>query len=102
MIEFKKKASETLDDIFNLVELKFNNYEVDYENENLRIDSLEGKGTFIVSIHTPTSQIWLSSPISGAHHFELKKSDEGCEWMNTRDESILLFEKLENELKTFL
>ena len=36
MTEFKKKASETLDDIFNLVESKFDNYEVDYENENLR------------------------------------------------------------------
>ena len=36
MIEFKKKASETLDDIFNLVESKFDNYEVDYEDENLR------------------------------------------------------------------
>ena len=83
MIEFKKKASETLDEIFNLVESKFDNYEVDYEDENLRIDSLEGKGTFVVSIHTPTSQIWLSSPISGAHHFE-HRSPDSIEWISTR------------------
>ena len=97
MIEFKKKASETLDDIFNLVELKFNNYEVDYENENLRIDSLEGKGTFIVSIHTPTSQIWLSSPISGAHHFE-SRSPESIEWISTRDANINLKQLIIEEL----
>ena len=97
MIEFKKKASETLDDIFNLVESKFDNYEVDYEDENLRIDSLEGKGTFIVSIHTPTSQIWLSSPISGAHHFE-NKSPESIEWTSTRDANINLKQLIIKEL----
>ena len=97
MTEFKKKASETLDDIFNLVESKFDNYEVDYEDENLRIDSLEGKGTFIVSIHTPTSQIWLSSPVSGAHHFE-SRSPESIEWISTRDENINLKQLIIKEL----
>ena len=97
MIEFKKKASETLDDIFNLVESKFDNYEVDYEDENLRIDSLEGKGTFIVSIHTPTAQIWLSSPLSGAHHFE-SRSPESIEWISTRDKNINLKQLIIKEL----
>ena len=97
MIEFKKEASKTLDDIFNLVESKFDNYEVDYEDENLRIDSLEGKGTFIVSIHTPTSQIWLSSPISGAHHFENRSSDS-IDWVSTRDANINLKQLIINEL----
>ena len=97
MIEFKKKASVTLDDIFNLVESKFDNYEVDYEDENLRIDSLEGKGTFVVSIHSPTCQIWLSSPISGAHHFE-SKSHESIEWISTRDSNINLKQLLVKEL----
>ena len=97
MIEFKKEASKTLDDIFNLVESKFDNYEVDYEDENLRIDSLEGKGTFVVSIHTPTSQIWLSSPISGAHHFE-SRSPESIEWISTRDANINLKQLIIKEL----
>ena len=97
MTEFKKKASDTLDDIFNLVESKFDNYEVDYEDENLRIDSLEGKGTFVLSIHTPTSQVWLSSPISGAHHFE-SKSPESVEWISTRDSNINLKQLIIKEL----
>ena len=99
MTEFKNKASETLDDIFNLVESKFDNYEVDYEDENLRIDSLEGKGTFVVSIHTPTSQIWLSSPISGAHHFE-SRSPESIEWISTRDSNINLKQLIIKELSS--
>ena len=98
MIEFKRKASETLDDIFNLVESKFDNYEVDYEDENLRIDSLEGKGTFVLSIHTPTSQVWLSSPLSGAHHFE-SKSPESVEWISTRDPNINLKQLIIKELE---
>ena len=97
MIEFKKKASETLDDIFNLVESKFDNYEVDYEDENLRIDSLNGKGTFILSIHSPTSQIWLSSPFSGAHHFK-NNSLESVEWVSTRDSNINLKQLIIKEL----
>ena len=97
MIEFKKIALETLDDIFNLVESNFYNYEVDYEDENLKIESLEGKGTFIVSIHTPTSQIWLSSPISGAHHFE-SRSPESIEWISTRDANINLKQLIIKEL----
>ena len=99
MIEFKKNASETLDDIFNLVESKFDNYEVDYEDENLRIDSLEGKGTFVVSIHTPTSQIWLSSPVSGAHHFE-SGSPQSIEWISTRDANINLKQLIIKELSS--
>ena len=97
MTEFKKKALDTLDDIFNLVESKFDNFEVDYEDENLRIDSLEGGGTFIVSIHSPTSQIWLSSPISGAHHFE-SNSNDSVEWISTRDTNINLKQLIIKEL----
>ena len=97
MSEFKKKAVDTLDDIFNLVESEFDNFEVDYEDQNLRIDSLEGRGTFIVSIHSPTSQIWLSSPISGAHHFE-SKSKDSVEWISTRDTNLNLKQLLIKEL----
>ena len=97
MTEFKKKALDTLDEIFNLVESNFDNFEVDYEDENLRIDSLEGGGTFIVSIHSPTSQIWLSSPISGAHHFESNSTDS-VEWISTRDTNINLKQLIIKEL----
>ena len=68
-------AKETLDKIFNLIESKYEKFEVDFEDENLRIDSVDKNFIFIISIHSPTSQIWLSSPISGAHHFKMSSSD---------------------------
>ena len=94
MSEFKQIAQETLDEIFNLVESKYKDFEVDYEDQNLRIDSIKNNSTYIISIHSPTSQIWLSSPLSGAHHFEMF-SDR---WISTRDKKLRLLELLTKEL----
>lgn len=43
-------------------------------------------GTFVVSKHAPTRQIWLSSPISGASHYAF----DGRSWLSTRDGAELL------------
>ena len=94
MSEFKQIAQETLDEIFNLVESKYKDFEVDYEDQNLRIDSIKNNSTYIISIHSPTSQIWLSSPLSGAHHFEMF-SDM---WISTRDKKLRLLELITKEL----
>ena len=45
MSDFKKIAEKTLDEIFNLIESNYKNFEVDYEDENLRIDSLKNNNT---------------------------------------------------------
>jgi len=94
MSDFKKIAEKTLDEIFNLIESNYKNFEVDYEDENLRIDSLKNNNTYIISIHSPTSQIWLSSPLSGAHHFEMFSGS----WISTRDKELMLLELLTKEL----
>ena len=97
MTDFKEQAQQTLDNIFNLIESEYEDFEVDYEDENLRIDSLKNNNVFIISIHSPTSQIWLSSPISGAHHFE-KLSSNPLIWVSTRDSNIRIFDLLKEEL----
>ena len=66
MNNFKEAANKTLNQIFDMVEKNYEFLEVDFEDENLKIEKDEK--VFIVSVHNPTSQIWLSSPISGAHH----------------------------------
>ena len=71
MSEFKIEAKKILDELFSFVENEFDNFDVDYEDENLVIQTFDEKRTFILSLHEPSSQIWLSSPITGAHHFEL-------------------------------
>ena len=72
---FQNLAKKTLDDIFNLADKKSQDFDVDFEGENLIIEINDS--TFVLSIHNPTQQIWMSSPISGAHHFEYK--EEGRE-----------------------
>ena len=42
--------------------------EVDAQNGVLTIE-LSSKKTFIISKHSPTQQLWLSSPVSGGLHF---------------------------------
>ncbi len=98
MNQFIDKAKETMDEIFNLIESKYDNFEVDFEDENLRIDSVANNNVFIVSIHSPTSQIWLSSPISGAHHFKMSSSSP-ITWESTRDREINLLDLLISELE---
>jgi len=56
---------------------------------------IDGAGTWIVSKHAPTRQIWLSSPISGASHFALA----GGRWTSTRGDGADLANRLVAELK---
>ncbi len=93
---FKNLAKKTLEDIFDNIEKSYDHFDVDFEEENLKIES--GTNIFILSIHNPSSQIWLSSPISGAHHFQF--NDSNHEWTSTRDKSIKLFEVLEKDLQS--
>ena len=97
MAEFKIEAKKILDELFSFVEKEFENFDVDYEDENLVIQTFDEKRTFILSIHEPSSQIWLSSPITGAHHFEKDKGS--LNWISTRDKNIILHKLLQSELK---
>ena len=97
---FQNLAKKTLDAIFNLAETKSQDFDVDFEGENLIIEV--NNSTFVLSIHNPTQQIWMSSPLSGAHHFEYKEDGSEHKWISTRDNSINLLEKLDMELSSFL
>ena len=97
MAEFKIEAKKILDELFSFVEKEFDNFDVDYEDENLVVQKLDEKRTFILSLHEPSSQIWLSSPITGAHHFE--KDKKSLNWISTRDKKIILHKLLLSELK---
>ena len=97
---FQNLAKKTLDEIFSLTEKKSQEFDVDFEGENLIIEI--NNSTFVLSIHNPTKQIWMSSPISGAHHFEYKERGNQVKWISTRDSSINLLEKLDLELSSFI
>ena len=101
MIEdFKNQAKQAFEYIFNLIEEKYQDIDVDFEEENLVIEAKKLK--YILSIHTPSFQIWMSSPVSGAHHFKFKKENKSSQWISTRDSSINLLEKLDMELSSLI
>ena len=52
------------------------------------------KGTFLISRHGPTRQIWYASPVSGATHFALK---EGY-WTSTQSVDVTFPQLLSEEL----
>ena len=97
---FQNLAKRTLDEIFNIAEKKSPDFDVDFEGENLIIEI--NNSTFVLSIHNPTQQIWMSSPISGAHHFECKEEGREFKWISTRDNSINLLDKIDLELSSLL
>ncbi len=94
MDNFRETANKTLNTIFEMVENDYNDLDVDFDEENLKIENEEK--VFVLSIHNPTYQIWLSSPISGAHHFELTNDKKN--WINTRDKKLNLIKILKKEL----
>jgi frataxin len=66
--------------------------ELDGDDRYLEL-SLPSGQVFLLNFHEPTQQIWLSSPVSGAHHYAFV--DE--EWRSTRVSETLL-SRLSTEL----
>jgi frataxin len=60
--------------------------DVDCDGSVLTVELDDGR-TFVVNRNRPLRQIWLSSPVSGASHYDWKKTDE-C-WMGTKGEGRL-------------
>ena len=93
---FKNIAQKTLDDFFSLIEENHEDFDVDFDEEVLKFE--KDDKIYILSFHEPTSQLWLSSPISGAHHFELKDKKDIQSWFSTRDSKLNLYDLVLNEI----
>lgn len=73
-----QQAFTTLDSLVEAFE-KLDTIEVDYDGKILQICLPDGK-QYLINFHGPSNQLWVSSPFSGAHHFEHKKGN----WQSTR------------------
>ncbi len=83
---FETFANETLSRIMETLEEALGDrLDVDLQEGILTI-KLPSGGTYVINKHTPNRQIWLSSPTSGAHHFDLQP---GHGWVATRGEGML-------------
>lgn len=56
--------------------------------------SLEAGGQYVINKHAPNRQIWMSSPVSGASHYD---HADGA-WTSTRDSTARLPQVLAAEL----
>ena len=52
------------------------------QGEGIVTIELENGGQYVINKHAPNRQIWLSSPVSGAHHFDYDETAGG--WVNAR------------------
>ena len=99
-MNFLDLANKTFNNLFDFLNEQYSDLDVDFVENNLSIE-FDDK-TFVISIHEPTSQIWLSSPFSGAHHFNLKDPNDLKSWYSTRNEETNLFTILEKEIKAHI
>jgi frataxin len=60
--------------------------EVDLRGGILTIELEDGR-QYVVNKHAPTRQVWLSSPVSGAAHFEYDAAS--ATWRSTRGGAVL-------------
>lgn len=77
-------SKKILEEIFDIAD----NLGLDVEENNGILEiNLPDQRQFLVNQHNPTSQIWLSSPISGAYHFVYNQ--ESSNWICTRTQKEL-------------
>jgi frataxin len=85
---FETLADRTLQAILERVEERLEDAaEADLQGGILSIELDDGR-RYVINKHAPNRQIWLSSPVSGAAHFDWHEGSG--EWRSTRGGETLL------------
>ena len=82
--EFDRLASATLDRLAERLEEGLDDADVELREGVLTVE-LAGGAQYVFNRHAPNRELWMSSPISGAHHF----APAGGAWRSTRGEATL-------------
>jgi frataxin len=102
-IAFNTAADTLLEQIETAVEACDHSDVVDdinYSDGVLNIDTT--KGSFVLNKQAPNVQLWLSSPISGPHHYNMVPGEGGAvSWLSDKDQHDLV-EKMQRELSEVL
>ena len=95
--DFNIRADALLDNFMEIIdEALGDQLDIDLEQGILSIE-LDAGGQYIINKHAPTSQIWMSSPVSGATHFDFD-AEQGS-WVSSRRDDKLI-DMLITELET--
>lgn len=81
---FETRADAELDHLAERLEAASQALEVDFEPGTLTVELDDGR-QYLLNRHYINREIWLSSPVSGAHHFVA----EGEGWRSTRGPQTL-------------
>lgn len=91
---FEALADETLRRFMDQIDDALGDgLDVDLEGGILTIE-LDTGDQYVINKHAPNRQVWMSSPVSGAFHFEF----DGKAWVSTRDPATVLTRLLADEL----
>lgn len=84
--EFETRADEILEYLMETLEDTLGDQlDVDLEEGILSVE-LDSGGQYVINKHKPNRQIWMSSPVSGASHYEYV-TETG--WVATRGDETL-------------
>ncbi len=95
--DFLEVAEETLKNIANAIEEADSSFELDVDatGDSLNIEFPDGS-KYLINIHGSSSEIWVSSPLSGASHFGYDEDDGTWKDSSENDLFELVTEELED------
>jgi len=80
--DFEARADALMDGFMEIIDEALGDVlDIDLESGILTIE-LDTGGQYVINKHAPTRQIWMSSPISGATHFDFMEATG--DWVNSR------------------
>lgn len=93
---FARLADEKITAIADAVDEELGDrIDVDVQGGILTLELPDGR-QYVINKHAPNRQIWLSSPVSGAAHFDYS---EAKQWVSTREAGRTLDQILTEELR---
>jgi len=86
--DFESRADALLDGFMEIIDGALGDVlDIDLESGILTIE-LDAGAQYIINRHAPSSQIWMSSPVSGATHFDFDKATG--DWISSRGTEKLM------------
>ncbi len=92
MDDFYKASSQILEELSDFFETSWPQADVDLLDDTLSVTLPQGR-QYLINKHGVTRQIWVSSPFTGAHHFQLKNGQWRCTRTNILLEDLLIEER---------
>ncbi len=81
---FTQLAAKEIDYLYESIESQLIDIDIDLISDVLYIYT--DKGDYVINQHSPSKQIWLSSPVSNASYFDYDSDKK--QWINKQKHSI--------------